>query len=352
MNKIVFTPTADTLELSLKELVTMGSYDHLFVLSDSTTHTLCMPLLRHLSTMAGASEIVVAAGDDHKDISSAQHVWEEFERGKASRQSLLVNVGGGMITDLGGWCASCFKRGIDFVNLPTTLLSMVDASVGGKTGVNFHGLKNEIGVFAEPRLTLINTRFLSTLDKENILAGFAEMVKHSLISSEESLAELFSVDPINVNYDEWDKLIRRSVDVKRSIVDKDPREKGLRRVLNFGHTIGHAIESLSMKKGKILLHGYAVAHGMVGELYLSVMKNGFPVNKMRRVVSFLREHYGIVPITCNDYPALLNLMNHDKKNTHGIVNFTLLKDIGEARTDQSATKEEILETLDFMREGL
>ncbi len=352
MNKVLFTTQSDELETALSDVLKAGAYDKVFLLSDTTTSTKCIPLVRQLACVEGAKEIVVSAGDDHKDLTSAQHVWEELQRGGATRHSLVVNVGGGMVTDLGGWCASCFKRGVDFVNLPTTLLAMVDASVGGKTGVNLRGLKNEIGVFNEAILTIVDTRFLSTLDRENMLSGFAEMVKHALISDEDTLAELLRTDILHTSTDEWGRMIERSVSVKRQVVEEDPREKGKRKALNFGHTIGHAIESLSIRQGRPLLHGYAVAHGMVGELYLSVVKMGFPVVRMRQVVSFLRNTYGLPPIACNDYPTLLETMTHDKKNTLGRVNFTLLKDVGDIMLDQTAQEEEIKEALDFLREGL
>ncbi len=352
MNKVLFTTRRDELEDALRGVLKTGDYDKVFLLADEVTSMACVPLVRQLACVEGAKELVISAGDDHKDLSSAQHVWEELQRGGATRHSLVVNVGGGMVSDLGGWCASCFKRGVDFVNLPTTLLAMVDASVGGKTGVNLGGVKNEVGVFNEARLTVVDTRFLSTLDKTNMLAGFAEMVKHSLLCNEETLAELLRTDIDHTGVDEWGRMIEKSVEVKRQIVEEDPREKGRRKALNFGHTIGHAIESFSIQQGRPLLHGHAVAHGMVGELYLSVMKVGFPVMRMRQVVSFLRNTYGPPPITCNDYPTLLEAMTHDKKNTQGRVNFTLLRDVGDVMLDQTAQEEEIKEALDFLREGM
>ena len=273
---------------------------------------------------------------------------------RATRHSCLINLGGGMVTDLGGFAASAFKRGIDFINIPTTLLSMVDASVGGKTGINFGGLKNEIGVFNESKFVILATQFLRTLDRENILSGYAEMLKHGLISDEKMWAELLRFmedDNWTDRLSELSRLLADSVKVKERIVEEDPRERGIRKALNVGHTVGHAFESFSMNSQSPILHGYAVAYGIITELYLSVIKCGFPQDKFRQTVSFIRKHYGQLPITCDDYPTLLELMTHDKKNTSGKINFTLLGGIGDIRINQTATEEEIKEALDFYREG-
>ncbi len=352
MNKVVFLSEKEKMEEVLKPLLTSGDYDRVFILCDENTHEKCLPVLLSLPCLEGAGEIVVPAGDDNKDLRSSCLVWEGLERGGAMRRSLLVNVGGGMVTDLGGWCASCFKRGIDFLNIPTTLLAMVDASLGGKTGVNFHGLKNELGLFREPILTLVHTPFLATLDRENLLAGYAEMMKHGLLSDSTTLGELLSVDFDQLDLTLLSTLIEKSVDVKRHVVEQDPLENGKRKALNFGHTIGHALEALSLKKGSPLLHGYAVAHGMVGELYLSVMKVDFPVRKMRQMVSVIRALYGAPSVTCDDYAELIHMMSHDKKNTQGQINFTLLRDVGDISINQTASEDEIKEALDFLREGL
>ena len=253
-----------------------------------------------------------------------------------------------MVTDLGGFAASTFKRGINYINIPTTLLSMVDASVGGKTGINFRGLKNEIGVFNNAETVILDTQFLKTLDTENILSGYAEMLKHGLIDSEAHWAELINSDLCNLGY--LSKLLEKSVAVKQRIVTEDPTEQGIRKALNLGHTVGHAFESFALNKRPIL-HGYAVAYGLVCELYLSAIKTGFPTDKMHQTVNFIHEHYGRMGITCDDYPQLLELMTHDKKNVAGVINFTLLGGIGDIRINQHATKDEIYEALDFYREG-
>ena len=324
--------------------------DRIFILTDKTTFQLCLPVIKDYDCLQGANTITIEAGDTHKDLESISHVWSELQRIGATRHSLLINLGGGMVTDLGGFAASTFKRGIHFINIPNTLLSMVDASVGGKTGINFGGLKNEIGVFNNADCVILDTVFLQTLDEENILSGYAEMLKHGLISTEEHWAELMNFDVEHPNLKELGDLVAKSVQVKERIVTEDPTEKGIRKALNLGHTVGHAFESLALKR-KPVLHGYAVAWGLVCELYLSVAKTGFPVEKMRQMTRFIFEHYGRMPITCDDYPTLLELMTHDKKNTGTDINFTLLGGIGDIRINQTATQEEIEEALDFYREG-
>ena len=262
----------------------------------------------------------------------------------------MVNLGGGMVTDLGGFAASTFKRGLNYINIPTTLLAMVDASVGGKTGINFGGLKNEIGVFSTARSVILDTIFLKTMDHENLLSGYAEMLKHGLISDDAHWAELISFDLDVVDYHQLSRMLEESVKVKERIVEEDPTERGIRKALNLGHTVGHAFESLALRRTPVL-HGYAVAWGLICELYLSCVKTGFPTDKMRQTVRYINENYGRMPITCNDYPILLELMTHDKKNEGDSINFTLLGDVGDIRINQTASKEEIEEALDFYREG-
>lgn len=329
---------------SLTEAIAECPHDKLFVLCDETTRKLCLPVVEPF--MSGYQLITIQSSDTHKTLESLSHVWSELQQGGASRHSLMINLGGGMVTDLGGFAASTFKRGIQYINIPTTLLSMVDASVGGKTGINFGGLKNEIGVFNNASSVILNTTFLKTMDEENLLSGFAEMLKHGLISDERIWAQLLHVEIKKLSAQD----IADSVAVKQRIVLEDPTEKGIRKALNLGHTAGHAFESYAMKRQPVL-HGYAVAWGIIVELYLSVVKTGFPVDRMRQTVQFIREHYGQLAITCKDYPELLELMHHDKKNTGGTINFTLLGGIGDIRINQTATEDEIKEALDFYREG-
>lgn len=335
---------------ALGKLLQTLDYDRLFVLTDDTTHRLCLDKLQGCPELANMQSISILPTDEHKDVAGLSEVWRGLSDGGATRHSVMVNVGGGMVTDLGGFAASTFKRGIRFINIPTTLLAMVDASVGGKTGINFNGLKNEVGVFNNALDVIIDTGFLRTLDTQNLLSGYAEMIKHGLISNTDDWAELLRFDFNDPDTAAIGRLVQKSVEVKKRIVIEDPREKGLRKALNLGHTAGHAFESFALHSGRPVLHGYAVAWGLVCELFLSVIKQNFPKEKMRQTISFIRENYGTMPIDCKCYDTLYTLMTHDKKNTSGRINFTLLSDVGEIQLDRTATKEEIFEMLDFYRE--
>lgn len=325
--------------------------DRLFVLADTTTAALCWPVVRDFPCVAGARLITIGATDEVKTLDTLAAVWTALGEGGATRHSMLVNLGGGMVTDLGGFAASTFKRGIAFVNIPTTLLAMVDASVGGKTGINFRGLKNEIGVFNEAQTVILDTHFLRTLDRQNLCSGYAEMLKHGLISNEENLLELLRFDIEHPDYEALKALVAKSVSIKERIVTEDPHEHGLRKALNLGHTVGHAFESLAMAENRTVLHGYAVAWGLVCELYLSATRCGFPSERLHQVAQFVRETYGIFTFTCKEYDRLYELMTHDKKNTAGVINFTLLGAVGDIRINQQAGKDDIFEMLDYYREG-
>ena len=338
------------LESELVTALAECEHDKLFVLTDTTTQELCLPVIKNFYSLKHIQVITIPASDSHKDIESLMMVWKGLQEGGASRHSCMINLGGGMVTDLGGFAASTFKRGINFINIPTTLLAMVDASVGGKTGINFGGLKNEVGVFNDSKYVILDTEFLKTLDAENISSGYAEMLKHGLISTEAMWEELVSFDLANPDLKLLQRMVGDSVKVKERIVELDPHEKGIRKALNLGHTFGHAFESWALKR-KPILHGYAVAFGLIPELYLSVAKTGFPTDKMRQTVTFIKENYGTLNITCDDYDELIELMQHDKKNQNGIINFTMLGGIGDIRINQTATTEEIKEALDFFREG-
>ena len=348
MNQRVIISTH--LENELVSALSECEHDKLFVLTDTTTQEMCLPVLQKFYCMKEAKVITIPASDSHKDIESLMMVWKGLQEGGASRHSCMINLGGGMVTDLGGFAASTFKRGINFINIPTTLLAMVDASVGGKTGINFEGLKNEVGVFNDSKFVILDTEFLKTLDDENICSGYAEMLKHGLISTEAMWEELVGFDLANPDLKQLQRMVGDSVKVKERIVEQDPHEKGIRKALNLGHTFGHAFESWALKR-KPILHGYAVAFGLIPELYLSVAKTGFPTEKMRQTVTFIKENYGTLNITCDDYDELIELMQHDKKNQNGIINFTMLGAIGDIRINQTATTEEIKEALDFFREG-
>ena len=340
------------LEENLARAIGNCPHDKLFVLTDRITQEKCWPLVADFPCMVGATHIVIDPTDEHKNLETLSAVWTMLGHEGATRHSLLVNLGGGMVTDLGGFAAATFKRGIRYINIPTTLLSMVDAAVGGKTGINFNGLKNEIGAFCPAKSVLINTEFLRTLDHENICSGYAEMLKHGLISTERHWAELVAFDLEYIDYARLQDMVGQSVAVKENIVAKDPHEQGIRKALNLGHTAGHAIESLALQEGRTVLHGYAVAWGLVCELYLSCIREGFPKDKMRQTANFIKENYGTFAFDCKAYDTLYQFMTHDKKNTAGHVNFTLLGDVGDIRIDQTANKEEIFNMLDFYRETM
>ena len=327
-------------------------HDRLFVLTDTTTLRLCWPLVGGLPSLREAHMITIGDTDENKTLASLTHVWTALQQGSATRHSLLLNLGGGMVTDLGGFAASTFKRGMAYINVPTTLLSQVDASVGGKTGINFGGLKNEIGVFNCAATVILSTDFLRSLDMKNLLSGYAEMLKHGLISDEESWMQLLRFDIEAPDFGRLGSLVAKSVAIKEGIVEQDPTEQGLRKALNLGHTAGHALESLALEGGHPVLHGYAVAWGLICELYLSTVKCGFPTERLRQAVGFIRQHYGEFDFNCKQYEHLYEFMRHDKKNEADIINFTLLGGIGDIRINQQASKDDIFEMLDFLREGL
>ena len=342
---------SQNLQKDVERAIGQQSFDRLFALTDTTTLRLCWPLICDLPLLKEAQMITIGESDENKTLDSLAHVWRALQEGGATRHSLLLNLGGGMVTDLGGFAASTFKRGLTYINIPTTLLSQVDASVGGKTGINFGGLKNEIGVFNCAASVILSSEFLRSLDLKNLLSGYAEMLKHGLISDEESWAELLRFDFNDLDYNKLGALVAKSVRIKEGIVEADPTEKGLRKALNLGHTAGHALESLAMEEGRTILHGYAVAWGLVCELYLSAVLLNFPKDKLRQTVQFIKEHYGVFTFDCKKYERLLEFMKHDKKNEGDKINFTLLGGIGDIRINQQATKEDIFEMLDFLRDG-
>lgn len=337
----------------LTEAVNAHSFDKLFILTDEHTNVQCLPLIKDMDLIKDAIQINVGPEDIHKNLETLAYVWKQLSEKGGTRHSLMINLGGGMITDLGGFAAATFKRGISYINIPTTLLSMVDAAVGGKTGINFNDLKNEIGAFCPADQVLINSEFLKTIDRRNLLSGYAEMLKHGLISNVSHWAELLKFDTYGIDYTKLQQLIGESVAIKEAVVEKDPFEKNIRKALNFGHTAGHAFESFSLHNNLPVLHGYAVAWGMVCELYLSHIRVGFPKDKLSQTIQFIKENYGKLNFTCEDYETLYNFMRHDKKNSSsGIINFTLLADVGDIRINQTATQEEIYELLDFYSETM
>ena len=343
---VVFTNHIDD---TLNHLCDVGCYDRYFVLCDSNTCNCVLPRIA-VPCIAHAEVITINAGEEAKNLDTLRYVWNELSTRGATRHSLLVNVGGGMVTDLGGMAAATFKRGIDFVNIPTTLLGAVDAAVGGKVGINFAGLKNEVGVFASPRMVIVSTLFFDTLPCSELLSGYAEMLKHGLIDGDRHYDELLKFDITHYEADRLLSLLRYSVGVKQRIVAQDPHEKGLRKVLNLGHTVGHAIESHSHQHGRAVAHGYAVAWGLVCELSIAHRVLSFPSAVIYDLTRYVEQHYGAYAITCEDYDELMALMRHDKKNIGEEINFTLLRQIGDCVIDNYVQRQEIEISLDFYRD--
>ena len=294
---------------------------------------------------------MIPAGDDHKNLDSLSAIWRELTEKGATRSSVLINLGGGVVTDIGAFAAATFKRGMNFINVPTSLLGAVDASVGGKNGINFAGLKNEIGLFSDAALTIISTTFFNTLTSQQLLDGYAEMLKHALISSQEMTARLLAYDITGYTPEPLLNLLKENVGVKVHYVEADPGDRGCRHALNLGHTFGHAFESMAMERGTPLSHGYAVAFGMVAALILSHLELDFPTEWLNRYVTFVKENYGGFAFDCRDTDRLVALMLHDKKNTTaGRINFTLLRNVGQVEINRPASRSNIRAALEIYRD--
>lgn len=322
--------------------------DSPFVVADSNTSPLVVDRLAEQMPVLGAlPRCVIPAGDDHKDVASLTKVWTMLSENGATRSSTLFCIGGGMVTDLGGFAAATFKRGIACVNVSTTLLGMVDAATGGKTAINFDGLKNEVGVFAMPADVVILPETLLTLPKEEILSGYAEMLKTALIADPDMYRALLDID----RYLDDPRLLRpwimRCIEIKTGVTDRDPKEKGERKILNFGHTAGHAIESLALSNWRPVPHGIAVAHGLLWEMALSAIADAgrgalLPSSALYPYAAMLKEHFPAAGLKCTDIDELIDLMRHDKKNASpDRINFTLLNEVGEPKWDLCPSEEEI-----------
>ena len=320
----------------------------IFILVDENTNEYCLPiLLEAIETTSEIEIIEIEAGEENKNLDTCTGVWQALTELGADRKSLLINLGGGVITDLGGFVASCFKRGIAFINIPTTLLSMVDASVGGKTGVDLGVLKNQIGLFSNPEMVLIDTQYLETVTEREIRSGLAEIIKYGLSYDAKLWNNIKSFKELNIK--NISTLIHRSIEIKNEVVTEDPKEHGLRKILNFGHTLGHAIESyfLESENKEKLTHGEAIAIGMITETYLSEKLLNFPADELADIKSKLLKIYGNVVIETSDYNAIIELLIHDKKNISGQVNFVLLSDYEKYKFNCKVEKELLIEALNF-----
>jgi 3-dehydroquinate synthase len=316
---------------TLQELILKSAPDQYAILVDEQTREFCLPLLK-----TNAPIIQIKSGEEEKTMDTCGHIWAEMTRLGFSRKSVMINLGGGVIGDMGGFAAATYKRGIRFVNFPTTLLSMVDASIGGKLGIDFQGLKNHIGVFQEPYAVVVCSQFLNTLPNRQIKSGFAEILKHGLIKSRNYWDEVRGIDLTN---QDWNAVIPRSVELKQEVVAADPLEAGLRKILNFGHTLGHAIETHFLGTKEPLLHGEAIAVGMVLEAQLSVQKGLLEEEELREITETIKMHYSLPALP--EVDALETLLFQDKKNEEGRLNFALLATIGNCHYDVVVDLDEI-----------
>ncbi len=323
-------------------------YSKIFLLVDENTHQYCLPkFLSQVQTEIEIEIIEIESGETNKNIETCSGVWSALSELDADRKSLMINLGGGVVTDLGGFVASTFKRGIDFINVPTTLLSMVDASIGGKTGVDLGHLKNQIGVINTSEMVLVDTSFLKSLPEVEMRSGFAEMLKHGLIKDEQYWNTL--KDLPKLNSEGFDKLIFDSILIKKEIVEEDPLEQNIRKTLNYGHTLGHAIESyfLSQPNKEALLHGDAIAIGMILESYISSKLLDFSKEACDDIKQTFKDIYGHVAIEEIDYDPIIELLKYDKKNEHGRINFVLLEAIGKPKTDCEVDNDLIVSAFKF-----
>ena len=320
----------------------------IFILVDENTKENCLPiLLEELKIQQSVEIVAIKSGEENKNLDTCSQVWKALTDLGADRKSLLINLGGGVITDLGGFVASAFKRGISFINIPTTLLSMVDASVGGKTGVDLGVLKNQIGLFSDPEMVLIDPQYLKTISQRELRSGLAEIIKYGLTYDKQLWNKINNFQEINIY--NISTLIHRSIEIKNEVVTKDPKEQNLRKILNFGHTLGHAIESyfLESKDKENLTHGEAIVVGMITEAYISEGLLNFPMNEVHNIKKVLLKIYGKISMSKADYKGITALLIHDKKNVGGKVNFVLLSAFESFELDCEVAKELVIDALDY-----
>lgn len=328
----------------LNEQLRHAQYSKVVVLLDETTQQHCWPILQKALTNWSPATIIVPAGEQHKNITTCQSIWQQLMTLKVDRKAVLINLGGGVLGDMGGFCAATFKRGLDFIQVPTTLLAQVDASVGGKLGVDFEGVKNSVGLFAAPQAVYLHPAFFKTLPKEELYSGYAEMIKHALLQQEQHWRTFL---PATFPPQDWQTSIAASIAVKKAVVTQDPLEQGLRKQLNLGHTIGHAVESLSWQTPKPLLHGEAVALGMIMAAYLSWRVLDWPVGELKAINTYIRSLYAPYDLKQLDKEAIWQLILQDKKNSHQQVSFTLLQANKTAAIDVAISKELVEEALAY-----
>ena len=320
-------------------------YSQVIVLCDENTAKFCLPIFMQYIDNRKVSVLKIKSGEQHKTLETCEKIWSSMMDSQADRKALVINLGGGVIGDMGGFCASTFKRGMDFIQIPTTLLSQVDASIGGKLGIDFQGVKNAIGVFQDPKAVFIDPYFLKTLSQREVRSGFAEIIKHTLIADEkkwQQLSQYADLQAISLP-----DFIEHSLLVKKNIVEKDPFEQNVRKALNFGHTIGHGVESYFLETENPLLHGEAIAIGMICEAFLSVKKSTLQVADFQTIINFIISIFGKIKIPTIIYNTLLATMRQDKKNETQGINFTLLSKIGAFEINHTLEESLIIESLDF-----
>jgi len=332
----------DDIEKSLPAFLEKKATAQVAVLVDENTKAHCLPFIKPL--LKDFLLIEIKSGETHKTLSTCSHIWSALTDAQFNRKALFINLGGGVIGDMGGFCASTYKRGIEFINIPTTLLAAVDANVGGKLGIDFNGFKNHIGLFKDPEAVFVDPVFLNTLPKKELRSGFAEVIKHGLIAD----ADYFSqIQEKGIEQPNWRAIIAHSIQIKEAVVKEDPFESGLRKVLNFGHTIGHAIESHYLGTQQQLLHGEAIAIGMICETYLSHKILNLDAKELEEICSFLLEIYPDLSISKEDFTSFITLMHQDKKNSNRLLNHSLLYRIGVATHDISVDEKQVLDALYF-----
>ncbi|MCU0438319.1 MAG: 3-dehydroquinate synthase [Raineya sp.] len=333
----------NNIENTLHHWVSENHYQSLVIICDENTYQFCLPKLGQL--IEKAIIVNIPAGEQYKNLETCQKIWHTMTHHHLDRKALCINLGGGVVGDMGGFCAATYKRGIDFIQIPTTLLSQVDASVGGKLGVDFEGFKNQIGVFKEPNLVLIDTIFLETLSEREKLSGFAEIIKHCLISDKKMWDKISNT---NFENQDIDFLVNHSVAIKSKIVEQDPQEKSIRKLLNYGHTIGHALESYFLGTPKPFLHGEAVAWGMVAENFIAYKLGYLTDKELEEITLFIKQHYSKPYLSSEMIENVINLTFQDKKNEQGKHKFVLLKSIGEAVFDVEVNISEIKSALSYL----
>jgi 3-dehydroquinate synthase len=342
MKQDIFTGTAALSKLSE---ISRQAFSSVFVLCDENTLAHCYPRLKEF--LPAHQTLIIKAGEEHKTLATCEGIWQQLTLHLGGRNSLLINAGGGVICDMGGFAAGCYKRGIPFINVPTTLLAMVDAAVGGKTGIDFAGYKNQIGLFCNASAVFVDTGFLKTLPDREIVSGFAEVIKHYLIAGKNEFQKLLNLKlPVRTYID--DAVIAKNIAIKQDITETDPLEKGPRKALNFGHTTGHAVESYFLQNpDKKLLHGEAVAIGMISESYISYATGGISTNELNEICEVIFHYFKLPVIPGNAVNDILKLMLQDKKNISGKTNFTLLNGIGNYNIDKSVEENVIIESVKY-----